>query len=429
MQAGVYLVINVLVFPCGSEIGLEVFRSLRYIKDIHLFGASSVDDHGKFIYKHYISELPYFNDDNFESKIIEIVNNFNIDVIYPCMDLVSAKIMSMASKLNCVVIGSSEYTQLICNSKKETYKTLRESIRVPLLYKSPNAFPMFIKQDDGYGSRCGTLVNSEEEASIFITKNKDKHLILCEYLPGEEYTVDCFTNRYGELIFAGPRKRGRISNGISVRAEMVSDEVYVILKEWAVIINKVVSFSGAWFFQVRMDNSGCPCLLEIASRLAGSSSYHRLKGINFAYLSILDALGHNVRICPNDYTLELDRALDCRFTLDLVYDEIYVDLDDCLIINGKINVQLISFLFNALNSGKKIYLVTRHRFDLKATLDDYRLTNIFCGVFWLRNGEPKSDFIRSDKAIFIDDSFSERCEVKRTKNINVFSPDMVDGLI
>ena len=131
----------------------------------------------------------------------------------------------------------------------------------------------------------------------------------------------------------------------------------------------------------------------------------------------------------DDYTLELDRAIDCRFTLDLVYDEIYVDLDDCLIINGKINVQLISFLFNALNSGKKIYLVTRHRFDLKATLDDYRLTNIFCGVFWLRNGEPKSDFIRSDKAIFIDDSFSERCEVKRTKNINVFSPDMVDGLI
>lgn len=421
--------INVLVFPCGSEIGLEVFRSLRYIKDVHLFGASSVDDHGKFIYKNYISDLPYFNDDKFEDKIIEIVNNLNIDVIYPCMDLVSAKIMSMASKLNCVVIGSSEHTQSICNSKKATYKMLRASVRVPFLYESPNAFPMFIKQDDGYGSRCGTQVNSEEEASIFITKNKDKNLILCEYLPGEEYTVDCFTNRYGDLIFAGPRKRGRISNGISVRAEMVSDEVYVRLKEWAVIINKAVSFSGAWFFQVRMDNTGCPCLLEIASRLAGSSSYHRLKGVNFAYLAILDALGHNISLCCNDYKLELDRALDCRFILDIMYEAIYVDLDDCLIINGKVNSQLISLLFNALNADKKIYLITRHRSDLKTTLAKYRLSNLFCDVFWLRNGEPKSDYIHSEKAIFIDDSFSERCEVKRTKNISVFSPDMVDGLI
>ena len=45
--------INVLVFPCGSEIGLEIHAALRHAKDIRLHGASSVDDHGEFAYRRY----------------------------------------------------------------------------------------------------------------------------------------------------------------------------------------------------------------------------------------------------------------------------------------------------------------------------------------------------------------------------------------
>ena len=45
---------NVLVFPCGSEIGLEIHNALKYSKDFNLFGGSSVDDHGKYVYKNYI---------------------------------------------------------------------------------------------------------------------------------------------------------------------------------------------------------------------------------------------------------------------------------------------------------------------------------------------------------------------------------------
>jgi hypothetical protein len=35
---------NVLVFPCGSEIGLEIHKSLSYSTHFTLVGGSSVDD-------------------------------------------------------------------------------------------------------------------------------------------------------------------------------------------------------------------------------------------------------------------------------------------------------------------------------------------------------------------------------------------------
>ena len=50
---------NVLVFPCGSEIGLEVNRALANSTHFKLYGGNSVDDHGKFVYKNYISGIPF----------------------------------------------------------------------------------------------------------------------------------------------------------------------------------------------------------------------------------------------------------------------------------------------------------------------------------------------------------------------------------
>ena len=47
------MTVNVLVFPCGSEIGLEIHAALRHAKDIRLHGASSVSDHGEFVYARY----------------------------------------------------------------------------------------------------------------------------------------------------------------------------------------------------------------------------------------------------------------------------------------------------------------------------------------------------------------------------------------
>ncbi len=62
---------KVLVFPCGSELGLELARSLKNDKHFELIGCSSIDDSGKYFFDKYINDLPFINDKNFIERINE----------------------------------------------------------------------------------------------------------------------------------------------------------------------------------------------------------------------------------------------------------------------------------------------------------------------------------------------------------------------
>lgn len=50
---------KILIFPGGTEIGLERYRSLRYVKNLQLFsGGSDVSNPAPFIFKdHFIVEI------------------------------------------------------------------------------------------------------------------------------------------------------------------------------------------------------------------------------------------------------------------------------------------------------------------------------------------------------------------------------------
>ena len=65
--------IRVLVFPCGSEVGLEIHRSLKYSRHIELYGGNSTDDHGKFVYDKYVGNIPFITDTNFLEHLKKIV--------------------------------------------------------------------------------------------------------------------------------------------------------------------------------------------------------------------------------------------------------------------------------------------------------------------------------------------------------------------
>ncbi|MNN37220.1 hypothetical protein D3C81_1511550 [compost metagenome] len=87
------------------------------------------------------------------------------------------------------------------------------------------------------------------------------------------------------------------------------------------------------------------------------------------------------------------------------------------------------FLFSALREKKKLILISRHDGDLMASLVENRIHAVFDEVIHLEMGTPKSRHIDPEGAIFIDDSYVERSEVKRVHGIPVFSPDMIEMLL
>lgn len=422
---------NILVFPCGSEIGLEIHRSLKYARHFNLIGANSVDDHGKFVYENYFGGLPFVGDPQLIPAINRIIEEQKIDLIFPAMDSVITEFCSRRNEINCTVIGSPAETTEIFLSKIKTYDFFEKIIPIPKVYNNVEEvaeFPVFLKPEIGYSSRGTKKATNIKQAQQHLQELPG--CMILEYLPGKEYTVDCFTNEDRNLLFYGPRVRQRISNGISVNTTAVIDvDAQRQIQEFANKINNSITIRGAWFFQLKEDCNGKLKLMEVAARLGGSSSLFRAQGINFALMAVWDALGTKVVAMPNSYKTEMDRALTSRFKTNLIYDRVYVDLDDTLIIDGKINTELIAFLYQAFNQKKKLILISRHKYDLPQTLSNYRLSNLFDEIIHLKNGEQKSDYIIPQNSILIDDSFAERYSVQSNLGLPAIAPDAVECLI
>ena len=423
---------NILVFPCGSEIALDIHSSVQYSTHFNLIGASSVEDHGRFVYEEYIPNIPYVTDEHFISYLANIVFEHKIDAIYPAMDLVITILKEHEDRLGCRVIAPPTETTQICLSKDKTYDILYDKISTPKVFSttsiSTSDFPVFVKPQIGYGAKGTKLLHTQKDLDAFL-QGKENMLIL-EYLPGEEYTVDCFTDRKGNLLYCAARNRNRIKDGVSVNTSFAEEQTEFI--EIANRINSAIEFRGAWFYQVKRNRNGKLCLLEVAARLGGSSLLSKALGVNFALLTLFDAFDIDVKVFTNNYSVELDRALDAKYKTNLEYNSVYCDYDDCLLLDKKdVNYKLVSFLYKCRNNNKKIVLLSKHEgTDLLEELRQFRLIQIFDEIIHINKVDDKSQFIKvSENPIFIDDSNSERYNVSLKLGIPVFSPDMMDVLL
>ena len=417
---------NVLVFPCGSEIGLEVNRGLAHSTHFNLYGASSVDDHGKFVYKNYIPRQLDMDAPDFIAVLNRIIKLYKIDYIIPAHDTAVTTMAENQPLINAEVITSDTETCNICRSKGETYKLFEKLIPTPAIYQMTDTmdFPVFLKPDIGQGTKGTFTVSTQEEVEFY--SSKDETLLAMEYLPGDEYTIDCFTNKDGKLLFAEGRIRNRISNGISVNSTQIKNEQFHKMAE---IINNTLSFRGVWFFQVKERESGEMVLMEISPRIAGTMALYRNTGVNFILLSLFDRMGCDVTVLQNDFNIEIDRALFSRFTIDIKYDYVYVDLDDTIIVDDCVNTTLVKFLYEARNDNKKILLITKHLYNVQDKLRRFALSNLlFDEIIQIQKSEKKHEYIKNKNAIFIDDSFEERKEIAQHLNIPVFGLDAIESL-
>lgn len=420
--------VNILVFPCGSEIGLEIHRSLSFSKFITLYGASSVaSNHGKFVFENYIEDVPDVSDNDFIEKLNVIINSYDIDYVIPAHDSVVLELATHHEEVACEVIGSPYRTCEITRSKRKTYEHLMNKVNVPYVYASGNEiieYPVFLKPDIGQGSKGTYLAKNKEDVEFYL--KKDPTVMILEYLPGDEYTIDCFTDSSGTLKFVGARQRARVSNGISVNSIAVGNEEFTII---ANVINTTMKFKGMWFFQLKRNKAGELSLLEISARVSGTMGFYRNMGVNLPLLSVFDLMGYEIEVNKNSYQLEMDRALQSKFKLDISYENVYIDFDDTLVFKEKVNHFLVAFIYQSINHGKKIHLITRHKGDIHQTLEKYRLNGLFDDVIHLKVNEPKSQSITHVNSILIDDSFAERNEVHINAGIPTFDLDAVEALL
>lgn len=423
--------INILVFPCGSEVGLELHQALKDVSFITLVGASSVSGHGKYVYEHYFEGLPIVGDPAFLDQFNTLLQEQQIDFIYPAIDEVLEVLSANREQLCAELIASPHDAVHVCRSKKRTYKRLHGLSFTPQTYDDPEEitqFPVIIKPEEGYGAKGFCILQTREELRQQLAASSTSNVI-CEYLRGEEYTIDCFTNRHGDLQYVSCRSRKRIRNGISVNSVLEPHDSRI--DEIARRISDRITMRGVWFFQLKKNDRDEYKLLEVATRVAGTMCIERAAGVNLPLLSIFDMMGYDVNIARQFDTVEVDRALYNTYLLPMKFTEVYLDFDDTVIVHGKINLNLMRYLYQCVNDGIEIKLITKHDADIRESLSRYKIAlELFDEIIHIDRFQRKCDAIHPSKnALFIDDSFAERMEMQQAHGIVVLGVDSVEALL
>lgn len=415
--------LRVLILPGATEIGLEVRRALGFQREIELHsGGQRGSSHSPYVYERHW-ELPSVHDASFTESLGALVASTGIDLVYPAHD--DVLVAMTAPEVTVPWVGSPASTVALCRSKSATYSHLDGIVDLPARF-DPDAvdrFPVFVKPDRGQGSAGARRIDDAD--ALRAARADDPSLIVMEHLPGEEFTVDCFCGPDGTLRFLSGRRRVRVRSGIAMDTLTVDDPRFADI---ARALSGSIEFRGAWFFQVKEDRHGTLRLLEAAPRIAGTSALQRVRGVNLPLLSVYAALGVDTEILAMPVTARLDRALVNRYHGAPPYDTVYIDLDDTLLLRGVVQDSAIRLVFQAINQGKAVHLVTRHASDLDRTLRSHRLSGIFDEVHHLRADEPKSSVVRG-RSIFIDDSYAERREVHRSTGVPTFDLSMIELLL
>lgn len=419
---------RVLVFPGGTEIGLEINQALRACKEISLLSAGMEGaDHAPYVFdRHFI--LPHVSDEAWLDKLNGLIKQENITHIFPAHDDVSLVLARNQRLIQASILCSPVETCEVLRSKRRTYELLKEVIPTPKVFDvidDVSAFPVFCKPDRGQGAQGARRIENSKELDCLSELWDD--LVVAEYLPGNEFTVDCFSDREKGLLFHGGRLRERIRNGIAVATRPVIDEVFAF---FALRISERFKFHGAWFFQLKADRFGTLKLLEASPRIAGSMAMYRALGVNFPLLTVMESLRMPISIMPNSIDIKLNRALANRFEANIEYDTVYIDFDDTIVVHDRLNTLAVRLLFQWVQSGKRIVLLTRHKGDLYKTLNRFRLSQMFDEVHIINDGVSKSEYIDGTKrSVFIDDSFRERSEVANRHRIPTFDTSMIEALV
>ncbi|WP_140402106.1 ATP-grasp domain-containing protein [Flavonifractor sp. An306] len=422
---------NVLIFPAGAENSLEIYEALKYNLHFNVFGASSKRDYAEMLYPkdHFCIGNFFINSPEFIHNFNQMLDAFEIEWIIPTHDTIALYLEEVAEQLHAEMVCSNKWASYVARNKQVMFDELKDETFVPTVYHAPYSdleFPVFVKPNIGEGAKGACLIKSKEGFERL--KNDLNNMVVCEYLPGMEYTVDCFTDRHGRLLFVGPRTRERIGMGITFQScrKELTNEIYRI----AEIISRKFRLRGAWFFQIKEDKNGVMKLMEFSVRMAGTMVFYRQLGINFPALSLFDAMGMDVTILFNDYPLQIERCIKTAFRFGYKYDTLYVDFDDTLIVNGAVNTTIVKLIYQSIQKGIKVVLLTKHVGDLNDSLAKYRISeNLFDKIIHIIPGASKADYISPNGSVLIDNYFIERREVRERLNIPVFDVDAAACLI
>lgn len=311
---------NVLVDAAGTVTCQSVIRGLRGaeggVNNIITIDSDPVNA-GRYLSDRFYV-CPKADSGDYITFINELCTSEDIDIFIPIIDSGLLNVSAHLDQINDAVsvIVSPYDTVVRCDNKYKTSNMFMNSgLKTPRVYNKPSdvdKFPVFVRPLlGGRASLNCYKVDSREELDV-IWKKIDEYLIITDYIEGQEYTIDCICDMYGNYIASLPRKRLETKSGVSYKAEVVHDEV---LSKSVKTLTEKYQFLGPLNVQCIVDNNGDAWFIEINPRFSGTLAATIAAGLNTVEILLASMLG--VEITPN--MLSYNDGTFLRF-----WDDVYI---------------------------------------------------------------------------------------------------------
>lgn len=342
--------IKVFITGAGAPGAPGIIKSLRKVseREITIIGgdASPGNSVGAGLLDK-VYQIPFAESSDFIEKVLKICMSEKVDVVIP---LVTRELLAFALNKKLflqkgIYVSVSDPRSLeTANNKYLLMKFCRENkIPVPdfhlvqsldefrkaarnlgypgkkICFKPPvsNGLRGFRIIEDGQ-DRLYSLINEkpnniyigfEEFVSICLPGKYFPDLIVMEFLPGEEYSVDVLADN-GKFISAIPRSRDFIKMGISFVGTVIEDKEII---EYSRKIVEGLKLNGNIGLQFKRDSHGIPRIIESNPRVQGTIVLCTAAGENMVYEAIKIGIGEKTGGAKINWGLKMIRYWDELF--------------------------------------------------------------------------------------------------------------------
>jgi carbamoyl-phosphate synthase large subunit len=229
---------------------------------------------------------PSVNSVNYTPAVLEIAEKNRAGLLVPLTDLdlrVLARHRERYAKVGCTVMVASEPTIVLCRDKVKTFRMMRDGGLATIVTFSLEEFmerpfyPCFVKPVRGSGGFGASVVHTSKQMRAHIATFGEQ-LLVQEYVPGQEFTIDVYRTRDRQVRCVVPRQRlavrsGEVEKGITVRDEPL---VQAVIK----LSGLLDDLWGVFCCQCRRGKDAVPHFFEINPRFGGGAPLTIAAGAN-----------------------------------------------------------------------------------------------------------------------------------------------------
>ena len=247
-------------------------------------------------------------------------------LLVPLTDLdlrVLARHRERFASLGCTVMIGSESVIAICRDKTRLNEVLSKAglstIRTLSLqdFLAQPFYPCFVKPIRGSASIGTALIRNEQELQAHISTFGEM-LLVQEYVPGAEFTIDVYRSREGKVLCVVPRQRLAVRSGEVEKAITVKDQG--LIESATQLSNLLTDIWGVFCCQCKRDGQGQPRFFEVNPRFGGGATLSVAAGANLPLYVLQETLGMPVSAKVGEF---VDRLLMLRYDRS-----VFVHVDD-----------------------------------------------------------------------------------------------------